>query len=55
MKYLIENGVNIHTNDDYVLHYSDNNFDIAKYLIDNGADPNKVLAPSTSQRNLNII
>ena len=40
MKYLIENGADVHARDDYAIRYSAKNghIEVVKYLIDNGAD-----------------
>ena len=40
VKYLVENGADIHAQDNYALRWSarNDNFDIVKYLVENGAD-----------------
>ena len=40
MQYLIENGANIHANDDFALRYAAKNghLEVVRYLIENGAD-----------------
>lgn len=41
VKYLVENGANIHADDESALEWAiiENNYDVVKYLIDKGANP----------------